>query len=66
MRRRHRATHRGLWTVLAVLLPMIVILALAARRTGPLEAPQVQLTAPSPQASPLPSPLPSPFGAPPK
>ncbi len=46
MRRRHRAMHRGLWTVLAVLLPMIVILALAARRTGPLEAPQVQLTAP--------------------
>ncbi len=48
MRRGHRATHRGLWTVLAVLLPMTVLLALAARRTGPLEAPQVQLTAPSP------------------
>ena len=48
MRRRHRAAHRGLWTVLAVLLPMIVLFALAARRTGPLEAPQVQLVAPSP------------------
>ncbi|MGE0222804.1 MAG: hypothetical protein AB7F35_04560 [Acetobacteraceae bacterium] len=46
MRRRHRSTHRAIWTVLIVALPLAVVLALAARRTGPLETPQVQLAAP--------------------
>ena len=46
MKRRHRAAHRLIWTVLAGLLPAIVLLSLALRPTGPTEAPQIQLPPP--------------------
>jgi hypothetical protein len=46
MRRRHRAAHRAIWTVLAVLLPAVILVALALRPSGPLEAPAVQLAPP--------------------
>jgi hypothetical protein len=46
MKRRHRATHRVIWLVLAGLLPAIVLLSLAFRPIGPTEAPQIQLTPP--------------------
>ncbi len=47
MRRRHRRIHRLAWTALAVILPLVVIGALAARRTGPLESPSLQIAPPS-------------------
>ncbi|MGE0418351.1 MAG: hypothetical protein AB7O80_16230 [Acetobacteraceae bacterium] len=43
MRRGHRTAHRRIWTVLAVLLPLALLGAMAARRTGPLEAPSIRL-----------------------
>ena len=43
MQRRHRAAHRIIWLVLAVLLPVILVVAMSARRNGPIEAPQVHL-----------------------
>ncbi len=46
MRRGHRRTHRALWLVLAVLLPLVVLTALAIRPNGPLEAPAVRLDPP--------------------
>jgi hypothetical protein len=45
-RRRHRATHRIVWVILAVLLPVILIGAMSIRRDGPLEAPAIRLAAP--------------------
>lgn len=44
MQRRHRAAHRVIWLVLAVLLPAILIGAMSVRRNGPIEAPQVRLS----------------------
>ncbi len=46
MRRRHRAVHRAVWTVLAVLLPAILIVAMSVRRDGPVEAPAIRLDPP--------------------
>jgi hypothetical protein len=46
VRRRHRALHRIIWLVLAGLLPVVVLLSLALRPTGPTEAPQIQLAPP--------------------
>jgi hypothetical protein len=46
MRRRHRRIHRVAWTVLAVLLPLVLLGALAGRRTGPLEAASVLIAPP--------------------
>jgi len=46
MRRRHRATHRVLWLVLAGLLPAVVLLSLVLRPAGPSEAPQIRLAPP--------------------
>jgi len=46
MQRRHRATHRIVWVILAVLLPVILIGAMSIRRDGPLEAPAIRLAAP--------------------
>jgi hypothetical protein len=46
MRRRHRRMHRAVWTILAVLLPAILIGAMSIRRDGPIEAPAVRLAAP--------------------
>ena len=46
MRRRHRAVHRRVWQVLAVLLPLLVLAAVAWRPTGPTQAPPVRLAPP--------------------
>jgi hypothetical protein len=44
MRRRHRAAHFRIWIVLSVLLPLLLIGALAARRNGPIEAAPISLS----------------------
>lgn len=46
MRLGHRTTHRWIWRVLIVVLPAIVIGAVAMRPSGPLEAPSIRLSAP--------------------
>ena len=46
MRARHRAVHRAIWLVLAVALPAALLLPLALRPSGPIEAPAVRLEAP--------------------
>ena len=46
MRRRHRAAHRKVWMILAVLLPVILIGAMSIRRDGPFEAPAIRLAPP--------------------
>ena len=46
--RRYAATHRVVWTVLAVLLPLLLVSALALRQGGPMEAAPVRLSAPAP------------------
>lgn len=46
MTRAHQRAHRVLWLLLAGLLPGVLLLALAARPTGPTEAPQIQLAPP--------------------
>ena len=43
MLRRHRSLHRRIWSLLAILLPVALFGALAARRNGPVEAAAVQL-----------------------
>lgn len=43
MRRAHRRAHLAIWTLLAVLLPLILIGATALRHNGPREAPPVRL-----------------------
>ncbi|HEX3350283.1 MAG TPA: hypothetical protein VHS58_19510 [Acetobacteraceae bacterium] len=46
MRRRHRAVHRRVWPVLAVILPLLVIAAVVFRPAGPTQAPAVRLSPP--------------------
>jgi hypothetical protein len=46
MRRRHRRVHRLAWVVLALLLPGVVLVALAIRRSGPTETAAIQLAPP--------------------
>jgi hypothetical protein len=46
MQRRHRAAHRTIWLILAVLLPLVLIGAMSIRHDGPLEAPAIRLVAP--------------------
>lgn len=46
MQRRHRAAHRMIWLILAILLPLVLIGAMSIRRDGPLEAPAIRLAAP--------------------
>lgn len=46
LRRRHRRIHRAVWAMLAVILPLVLLGALIARRTGPLEAASVQIAPP--------------------
>ena len=38
MRRAHRLWHRRVWACLAVLLPLVLVLALTLRQNGPMEA----------------------------
>ena len=47
MRLAHRRTHRVVWLLLAVLLPAILLGALAIRRDGPREAAPVRLPGPA-------------------
>lgn len=46
MRRRHRSVHRTIWLALAVLLPLVLIVAMSVRPNGPIEAPAIQLAPP--------------------
>jgi hypothetical protein len=46
MRRRHRQAHRVIWATLAMLLPAILLVALAIRPSGPTETQPVQLAPP--------------------
>ena len=46
MRRGHRTAHRWIWRVLIVLLPAMLLGAMAIRPSGPLEAPAIRLTPP--------------------
>ena len=46
--RHYAATHRAVWTALAVLLPVLLFAALALRQNGPTEAAPVRLAAPAP------------------
>jgi hypothetical protein len=46
--RRYAGTHRAVWTVLAVALPLLLLAALALRQSGPLEAAPVRLAEPAP------------------
>ncbi len=46
MRLRHRAAHRWIWRLLIVLLPAIIVGAVAVRPSGPLEAPAIRLSPP--------------------
>ncbi len=48
MGRRFTGTHRTVWSVFAVLLPLLLLGALALRQSGPLEAAPVRLSAPAP------------------
>lgn len=46
MRLSHRIAHRWIWRILIVLLPAIVVGAVAIRPSGPLEAPAIRLSPP--------------------
>lgn len=46
MRRAHRRAHRWAWMGLAVLLPLLLLGAMALRQNGPDEAAPVRLAAP--------------------
>ena len=45
MQRRHRRAHARIWSVLAFLLPALLLVALVIRQVGPAEAPAVKLEA---------------------
>ena len=44
--REFTAAHGRIWVVLAVVLPLVMVGALALRQNGPTEAPPVRLSAP--------------------
>ena len=46
MRRAHRRAHRRIWLGLAVLLPLLLLGAMALRQNGPTEAAPVRLAPP--------------------
>jgi hypothetical protein len=46
MRRLHKAVHRRVWQALAVLLPLLVLAAVALRPIGPTQAPPVRIAPP--------------------
>lgn len=46
MRQRHRRAHLAAWAVLALLLPAILLAALALRLGGPAEPAPIRLSAP--------------------
>lgn len=44
MQRRHRSAHRRVWLLFSVLLPALLLAALASRQNGPAEAPAIRLS----------------------
>ena len=50
MRRPHRSAHRSMWTVLAVVIPAILIGAFLARQTEPESKAAVQVAPPAGEA----------------
>ena len=46
MQRRHRSAHRRVWVLLSVLLPVLLLAALALQQNGPAEAPAIRLSEP--------------------
>ena len=46
--RRYAGTHRIVWVALAIVLPLLLLGALALRQSGPLEAAPVRLAGPTP------------------
>jgi len=48
MQRRLRRAHRRIWIVLALLLPLLLLGALALRQGDPREAAPIRLTEPAP------------------
>ena len=46
MRTGHRRAHRLIWLMLAIALPVAVLLPLALRPSGPMEAPAIRLAPP--------------------
>ena len=46
MKRGHRIAHRWIWRVLIVVLPAVVVAAVAIRPSGPREAPSIRLSPP--------------------
>ena len=46
MQRAHRSAHARIWTILAILLPLTLLLAMAVHQTGPIEKSAVRLEAP--------------------
>lgn len=47
MQRAHRAAHRRIWIVLAILIPAILIGAMLVRQANPENEPAVRLAPPS-------------------
>jgi len=47
MLRSHRRAHARIWSLLACLLPAIILLALLIRQNGPRETPPEQLSPPA-------------------
>ena len=43
MQRRHRTAHARIWTALAIIIPAVLIAALALRQYGPTEKPAVRI-----------------------
>jgi hypothetical protein len=46
MQRRHRSAHRRVWVLLSVLLPVLLLAALAFRQNGPAESAPIRLSEP--------------------
>jgi hypothetical protein len=46
MQRRHRSAHRRVWLLLSMLLPALLLAALAFRQNGPAESPPIRLSEP--------------------
>lgn len=51
MRRAHRRAHARIWMALAVLLPLVIVVAMAIRQQGPLETRAERIEAPSAEAA---------------
>ena len=50
MKRAYRKTHARIWMALAVLLPLVIVVAMAVRQQGPTETRAERIEAPSDEA----------------